>query len=169
LERLYVIEDVPAWCPAIRSATKIRSGKKREFVDPSIAVAAFAISPAALLQDFHTFGFLFECLCIRDLRVYSSALGGRVSYYRDRYGLEADGVLHLADGRYGLIECKLGNAGIEEGAAHLLKFTSLIKKANEENQAKLREPDFLMILTGADMAYRRKDGVYVVPIGCLRD
>ena len=169
LERLYVIEDVPAWCPSIRSATTIRSSKKKEFVDPSIAAASFALSPEALLQDMNTFGFVFECLCFRDLKVYSAAMGGRVSYYRDQYGLEADCVLHCADGRYGLIEFKLGSTGIEEGAAHLVQLKELIKKANEEKRARLREPSFLMVLTGTEMGYRRKDGVYVIPIGCLRE
>ena len=169
LERLYVIEDVPAWCPAIRSATTIRSSKKKEFVDPSIAVASLALSPEVLLTDMNTFGFIFECLCFRDLKVYSAAIGGYVSYYRDRYGLEADCVLHLADGRYGLIEFKLGGTGIDEGAAHLLEFKWLIQKANEEKRVRLKEPSFLMVLTGGEIGYRRNDGVYVVPIGCLRE
>ena len=169
LERLYVIEDVPAWNPSIRSATTIRSSKKKEFVDPSIAVASFALSPEILLRDMNTFGFIYECLCIRDLKTYSAGSGGYVSYYRDRYGLEADCVLHRADGRYGLIEFKLGGTGIDTGAAHLIKLKTLIQKANKEKRARLREPDFLMILTGADMGYKRSDGVYVVPIGCLRD
>jgi len=169
LERLYVIEDVPAWCPAIRSATTIRSSKKKEFVDPSIAVASLALSPEVLLTDMNTFGFIFECLCFRDLKVYSAAMGGYVSYYRDRYGLEADCVLHLADGRYGLIEFKLGGTGIDEGAAHLLELKGLIQKANEEKRVRLKEPSFLMVLTGGEIGYRRNDGVYVVPIGCLRE
>jgi len=169
LERLYVIEDIPAWCPSIRSATTIRSGKKKGFVDPSIATAALSLSPDILLQDMNTFGFIFECLCFRDLRVYSSALGGRASYYNDRYGLEADCVLHLNDGRYALIEFKLGSRGIEEGAAHLIKLKQLIKKANVEKRAKLREPDLMIVITGGEMAYTRKDGVKIIPIGCLRD
>jgi len=169
LERLYVIEDVAAWCPSIRSATTIRSGKKKELIDPSIAVASLGLSPDMLLMDMNTFGFIFECLCFRDLKVYSSAMGGYVSYYRDRYGLEADCVLHLADGRYGLIEFKLGSKGIEEGASHLLELKELIKKANEEKRALLREPSFLMVLTAGEIGYRRNDGVYIVPIGCLKD
>jgi predicted AAA+ superfamily ATPase len=169
LERLYVIEDVPAWRPAIRSATAMRSSKKKEFTDPSIATAAFALSPEALLQDLNTFGFIFECLCIRDLKVYSSALGGRVSYYRDRYGLEADCVLHLADSRYALIEFKLGSREIEEGAAHLIELKRLIQAANEEKRARLREPDLLIIMTGGEMAYTRNDGVKIIPIGALKN
>jgi hypothetical protein len=169
LERLYVIEDIPAWCPAIRSATTIRSGKKKGFIDPSIAVASLALSPESLLMDMNMFGFIFECLCFRDLKAYSMALGGRVSYYRDRHGLESDCVLHCSDGSYGLIEFKLGGTRIEEGAAHLLQLNSLIKKANEINRTNLREPSFLMVLTGGEMGYRRDDGVYIVPVGCLRE
>jgi predicted AAA+ superfamily ATPase len=169
LEKLYVIEDIPAWCPSIRSATAIRSNKKRDFTDPSIAAGAFALSPETLLMDFNTFGFIFECLCFRDLKVYSASLNGRVSYYRDRYGLEADCVLHLADGRYALIEFKLGSSGIEEGAAHLLELKTLIQKANREKRAKLREPDLLIVITGGEMAYTRNDGVKIIPIGCLRN
>ena len=170
LEKLFVIEDVDAWCPAIRSATTIRSGKKRAFTDPSIAVAALGLTPAYLETDLKTFGFLFECLCIRDLKVYSQALGGRLSYYHDRYDLEADAVLHLDDGRYALIECKLGSREIEEGAAHLLQIRQLIHKYNEkEPQVPLREPDLLLVITGGEMAYTRQDGVRIVPIGALRD
>ena len=170
LERLFVIEDIPAWCPAIRSATAIRSSKKRCFVDPSIAVAALGASPRSLEVDLRTFGFIFECLCVRDLKVYSQGLGGHVSYYHDRYGLEADVVLHLEDGRYALVECKLGSREIEDGARHLLEIGRLIRVQNkQERQAPLREPDLMMILTGGEMAYRREDGVYVIPIGCLKD
>lgn len=170
LERLCVIEDLEAWCPAIRSATVIRSGKKREFVDPSIAVAALGLSPEYLEMDLKTFGFIFECMCIRDLKVYSQALGGKLSYYHDRYGLEADAVLHLDDGRYALIEFKLGSREIEEGAEHLLKIKELVRVYNEkEKQCPLREPDLLMVITGGNMAYTRNDGVKVVPIGCLKD
>lgn len=170
LERLFVIEDIEAWSPAIRSKTVIRSSKKRCFVDPSIAVAALGASPESLELDLNTFGFIFECLCIRDLRVYSQALGGRLSYYHDRNELEADAVLHLKDGRYALIECKLGSREIEEGARHLLEIKRLVlKKIKAEKQTKLREPDLLIVLTGGEMAYSREDGVKIIPIGCLRD
>ncbi|MCL2503042.1 MAG: DUF4143 domain-containing protein [Coriobacteriia bacterium] len=169
LEKLYVIENIPAWCPSIRSATAIRSNKKRGFTDPSIAVGSLALSPETLLMDFNTFGFIFECLCFRDLKAYSASWNGRVSYYRDRYGLEADCVLHLADGRYALIEFKLGSNGIEEGATHLLELESLIQKANLEKRAKLREPDLLIVITGGEIAYTRKDGVKIMPIGCLKN
>lgn len=170
MERLFVLEDLDAWCPAIRSASVIRAGRKREFVDPSIAIAALGLTPEALQLDLKTFGFLFECLCIRDLKIYSQALGGRISYYHDRYGLEADAVLHLDNGKYALIEFKLGSREIEEGAMHLLQLKELIGRYNErEQQCKLREPDLLMIITGGNMAYTRKDGVKVIPIGCLRN
>lgn len=170
LEKLFVIEDIDAWSPAIRSKTVIRTGKKRCFVDPSIAVASLGASPQSLELDLKTFGFIFECLCIRDLKVYSSALGGKISYYRDRSGLEADIVLHLDDGRYALIECKLGSREIEDGARHLLEIKRLIKEKNKtDKQIKLQEPDLLIVLTGGEFAYTREDGVKVIPIGCLRN
>lgn len=170
LERLFVIDDIDAWSPAIRSKTVIRTGKKRCFVDPSIAVAALGLSPERLELDLNSFGFIFECLCFRDLRVYSQALGGRLSYYHDRFGLEADAVLHLDDGRYALIECKLGSREIEEGAHHLLEIKRLIAEKNErEGKTILKEPDLLIVLTGGEMGYTREDGVKIVPIGCLRD
>ena len=170
LEKLFVIEDVEAWCPAIRSATAIRTGKKRCFVDPSIAVAAMGVSPQNLELDLKTFGFIYECMCIRDLRIYSQALGGTLSYYHDRYGLEADAVLHLDDGRYALIEVKRGSKEIEEGAKHLIELKNLVKEKNEqEKQMRLKLPDLLIVLTGGELAYTREDGVKVIPLGCLRD
>lgn len=170
LEKLFVIDDIEAWSPAIRSKTTIRTGKKRCFVDPSIAVAVLGASPESLELDLNTFGFIFECLCFRDLRVYSQALGGQLSYYHDRLGLEADAVLHLDDGRYALIECKLGSREIEEGAQHLLEIKRLVTEKNEVNKrTHLREPDVLIVLTGGEMAYTRPDGVKIIPIGCLRD
>lgn len=170
LEKLFVINDIEAWSPAIRSKTVIRTGKKRCFIDPSIAVAALGASPQSLELDLKTFGFIFECLCFRDLRVYSQALGGRLSYYHDRLGLEADAVLHLDDGRYALIECKLGSNEIEEGAKHLLEIKRLVAEKNKtEKQIRLTEPDLLIVLTGGEMAYTREDGVKIIPIGCLRD
>lgn len=169
-EKLYVIDDMEAWSPAIRSKSSIRTGKKRCFVDPSIAVAALGASPRSLELDLNTFGFIFECLCFRDLRVYSQALVGNLSYYHDRYGLEADAVLHLDDGRYALIECKLGSREIEDGAKHLLEIKKLVAEKNKtEKQPRLREPNLLIILTGGEMAYTRPDGVKIIPIGCLRD
>ncbi len=169
LNRLFVIDDVPAWSPSIRSATTIRSGNKKEFIDPSIAVAALGLSPDQLLLDLNTFGFIFETLCIRDLKVYSSSQGGTVSYYHDRLGLEADCVLHLADGRYALIEFKLGSREITEGANHLLDLQELIRAYNQRGDGFLAEPHLLIVITGGEMAYRRPDGVYIIPIGCLKD
>lgn len=170
LQKIFVIDDIKAWNPAIRSKTSIRSSSKKMFIDPSIAVASLKLSPATLTQDLHTFGFIFENLCIRDLKVYSSALGGTISYYRDRFGLEADAVLHLNDGRYALIEFKLGSRDIEDAALHLIKLQQLIIRSNNEKKSSnLREPDLLIIITGGEMAYTRKDGVKIVPIGCLKD
>lgn len=170
LERLFVIEDIEAWSPAIRSKTVIRTGKKRCFVDPSIAVAVMGASPRSLELDLNTFGFVYECLCIRDLKAYSLSLGGRLSYYHDKYDLEADAVLHLDDGRYALIECKLGSRDIEDGAKHLLAIKQLVQEKNKEaDRAKLREPSLLVVLTGGELAYTREDGVKVIPIGCLKD
>ena len=170
LQRLFVIQDVDAWSPAIRSASAIRRGSKREFVDPSIAVAALGLSPQALYTDLKTFGFLFECMAIRDLKAYSMSLGGSISYYHDRYDLEADAVLHLEDGRYAMIEFKLGTKEIEEGAGHLKEIKRLVQEHNKvEKQIKLREPDLMMVITGGHMAYTRPDGVKIIPLGCLKD
>lgn len=170
LEKLFVIQDVNAWCPAIRSKTVIQSLPKRSFCDPSIAVATLGQNPKTLMNQLKTFGFIFEQMCIRDLRAYSTYNDGNLSYYHDRYGLEADIVLHLSDGRYALIECKLGSKEIEEGAEHLLEIKRLIQKYNKtEKQVPLREPDLLMIITGGNMAYTRKDGVKVIPLACLKD
>lgn len=170
LEKLFVIQDVDAWCPAIRSKTAIRSMPKRCFYDPSIAVAAMGVNAEALETQLKTFGFIFEQMCVRDLKAYTADFNSHISYYRDRYGLEADLVLHLDDGRYALIECKVGSREIEEGAAHLLKIKQLILEYNKtEKQVPLREPDLLIILTGGSMAYTRPDGVKVIPLACLKD
>ena len=168
LSRLFVIKNIPAWSPNIRSASAIRSKPKKEFIDPSIAVAALNLTPEQLLYDLNTFGFIFETLCIRDLSVYSSAVGGYISYYHDRYDLEADCVLHLKDGRYALIEFKLGSTKIDEGAKHLLKLNDLIKMNIAKNNLNIKEPSFLAVVTGGKFAYTRKDGVKILPIGCLR-
>jgi predicted AAA+ superfamily ATPase len=170
LERLFVIQDIDAWCPAIRSKTVIRSSPKRGFCDPSIAVALLGLTPEALTTQLKTFGFIFEQMCVRDMKAYTQGLYSHVSYYHDRYGLEADFVLHLEDGRYALIECKLGSNEIEEGASHLLELKRLIREHNEkEKQMPIREPDLLIILTGGQMAYTRPDGVKIIPLGCLKD
>lgn len=170
LTRLFVIQDIPAWSPAVRSATVIRKSPKRGLVDPSIAVASLRLSPQILEMDLKTFGFIFECMAIRDLKAYTQSLYGEISYYHDRYDLEADAVLHLDDGRYALIEFKLGSSEIEEGASHLKEIKNLVRKYNEkEKQIQLREPDLLIVITGGPMAYTRPDGVLVIPLACLKD
>lgn len=170
LERLYIIEDIEAWCPAIRSKTVIRASKKRNVIDPSLVVAAMGLSPEYFNTDFKTLGFLFECLCMRDLKIYSSAMNGNMSYYRDRYGLEADGVLHLNDGRYALIEFKLGSSEIDSGAKHLLEIERLVKEHNEtEKQCPIKLPSLKIVITGTQYGYKRDDGVFVIPIGCLKN
>lgn len=156
---------MPAWNPNLRSKTAIRTSDTRYYVDPSIAAAALGIGPQDLIGDLNTFGFLFETLCIRDLRVFADALNGQVYHFRDKDGLECDAVIHLRNGSYGLVEIKLGGErAIEAGAASL---QALGGKIDTE---KMKSPAFLMVLTGTgDFAYRRADGVYVVPIGCLKD
>ena len=169
-QRLFVIQDVPAWSPAIRSASAIRSGMKREFCDPSIAVAALGLTPQILEMDLKTFGFIFETMCIRDLRAYSQSLRGSLSYYHDRYDLETDAVLRIANGKFALIEFKLGSSEIEDGAKHLKEIKCLIKEYNKkEKQVPLREPDLLIVITGGQFAYTREDGVKVIPLACLKD
>lgn len=163
LDRIFVTENLPAWNPALRSKTAIRTSPKRQFVDPSIAAAVMRLTPSRLLEDFNYFGFLFESLCDRDLRIYAEAIDGQVFHYRDGSGLEADAVIALNDGRWAAVEVKLGSKEIEDAAVHLLELK------NKVNTEKMREPSFLMILTGTEIAYRREDGVYVVPLGCLKD
>ena len=170
LRKLFVISELEAWTPRIRSATAIRSSTKRMIADPSIAVAALGLSPSVLENDLKTFGFIFESLVARDLAVYSTASNGKLSYYRDRYGLEADFVLHLDDGRYALIECKLGERGIDEGKKHLAQLRALIRKNNAEitrTEDYIEEPSALIIITGGKVSYTTEDGIHVVPIGCL--
>ena len=165
LEKIFVIEDMPAWNPNLRSKTAIRTSFTRYFVDPSIAVAALGIGPKDLVNDLETFGLLFETMCVRDLRVYADALGGTVYHYRDKNGLECDAVVHLRNGDYGLIEIKLGGDNlIEEGASSLKNLTAKI------DTTKMKVPSFMMVLTGiGSYAYQREDGVWVVPISCLKD
>lgn len=165
LKKIFVIEEMPAWNPNLRSKTSIRSADTRYFIDPSIAVAALGVGPNDLLGDLNTFGLLFETMCVRDLRVFSDALHGCVYHYRDKTGLECDAVIHLRNGAYGLIEIKLGgDAAIEHGAETLKKLCDKI------DTDKMKAPAFLMVLTGTSQyAFRREDGVYVVPIGCLRN
>ena len=165
LRKIFVIEDMPAWNPNLRSKTSIRTTDTRYFVDPSIATAALSIGPNDLMNDLNTLGLFFETLCVRDLRVFAQALDGNVFHYRDKTGLECDTVVHLRNGDYGLIEIKIGGDKlIEEGAANLKKLSQKI------DTTKMKSPSFLMILTAVgSFAYRREDGVYVVPIGCLKD
>ena len=167
LKNLFVIDNVPAWAPNIRSKQKIRKTEKKEFIDPSIAVAGLNVTPEMLVYDLETFGFIFETLCIRDLKVYSAPLGGKVLYYNDGT-LEVDCVLQIADGRYGLIEFKLGDKRIDDGAKSLLKMDKLIKQKIAEGDTHIPEPSFLAVITGDSIAKVRKDGVMVIPIGALR-
>ncbi len=164
LKKIFVVEDAMAWNPNLRSKTAIRSSDTRYFVDPSIAVAALEMGPDDLIGDLNTMGLLFETMAVRDLRCYADALAGTMYHYRDKSGLECDAVMHLRGGRYGLIEVKLGGStGIEDGAATL---KSLAEKIDID---KMKSPSFLMVLTAVgQFAYTRKDGVLVVPIGCLK-
>ena len=164
LKKIYVIEDMPAWNPNLRSKTSIRTSDTRYFVDPSIATAGLGIFPQDLVNDLNTLGLLFETLCVRDLRVYADALDGNVLHYRDKSGLECDTVIHLRNGKYGLAEIKLGGQRlIEEGAANLKSLAAKI------DTTKMPKPSFMMIVIGiGEFAYRREDGVYIVPIGCLK-
>ena len=165
LQKIFVIEEMEAWNPNLRSKTAIRTSNTRYFVDPSIAVAALGLGPQDLIGDLNTFGLFFETMCIRDLRVFADALNGKVYHFRDKTGLECDAVVHLRNGSYGLIEVKLGGDKlIEEGAENLKTLK------NKIDITKMKAPSFLMVLIGVgDYAYKRQDGVYVVPIGCLKD
>ena len=169
LESLYIISNVEAWCPQIRSKSAMRVKKKRNLVDPSLAVAAMGVKPEYFYTDLKSFGFLFESLAIRDLKAYTSSFDGSISYYRDSYGLEADAVLHLNDGRYALIEFKLGAKGIEEGKNHLRKLKELIAQYNSNNfQTPLRLPDLMIVMTATGMVYR-DDDVLILPLTALKD
>ena len=165
MKRLYVIEDLAAWNPNLRSKTAIRTSDTRHFVDPSIGIAALGLGPKDLINDLQSFGLFFEDLAVRDLRVYAEALDGTLYHYRDSSGLECDAVLHLRNGNYALLEVKLGGTErIEEGAANLI---SLAGKIDTD---KMPAPSFMAVITGVGQyAYQRKDGVYVIPIGCLKD
>lgn len=165
LKKIFVIEDSPAWNPNLRSKTAIRSSDTRYYTDPSIATAALGLGPDDLISDLNTMGLMFETMCIRDLRVFADAINGQVYHYRDKSGLECDAVVHLRNGKYGLIEIKLGGDRlIEEGVATLKTLAGKI------DTDKMKAPSFMMVLTGTGKyAFRRKDGVFVIPIGCLRD
>lgn len=161
LARAYVVQDLPAWNPQLRSKTAVRTSPTRHFSDPSIAAAVMGWTPQNLLQDFNTFGLLFESLCIRDLRVYAQTLGASVYHYRDKTDLEADAVVVLPNGRWAPIEVKLGSRPLDEAAVHLQRL------AERVDHARMGAPAFLMVLTGTQAAYRRPDGVFVVPLACL--
>jgi predicted AAA+ superfamily ATPase len=163
LRRIFVVEDINAWSPSLRSKTAIRTSEKRHFVDPSLATAVMRINPEGVLADFEYFGFLFESLCTRDIRIYAQANDADVFHYRDKTGLEADLIIRQRNGKWAAIEIKLGNKQIEEAAQNLL---TLRAKIDEE---KMGKDAFLMIVTGSQYAYQRNDGIWVVPIGCLRD
>lgn len=164
LKKIFVIEESLAWNPNLRSKTAIRTSETRYFIDPSIAVAALGLGPNDLINDLNTFGLIFETLCIRDLRVYAESINGSIYHYRDASELECDAVIHLRNGSYGLIEIKLGGDKlINEGAQNL------IKMKNKIDTNKMKNPSFLMVLTATSKyAYQREDGVYVIPIGCLK-
>lgn len=165
LRKIFVIEDMPAWNPNLRSKTAIRTSDTRYFIDPSIATASLGLGPEELIKDLNTMGLFFETMCVRDLRVYAESIDGQVYHYRDKSGLECDTVIHLRNGSFGLIEIKLGGDKlIEEGAETLKAFRDKI------DTTKMKNPSFLMVVTGTGRyAYRREDGVYVVPIGCLKN
>lgn len=165
LKNIFVVEDMPSWNPNLRSKTSIRTSDTRYYVDPSIAVAALGIGPKDLINDLNTMGLLFETLCVRDLRVYAESIGGNVLHYRDKSGLECDTVIHLKNGRYGLVEIKLGGQKFIEDAAENLKSLS-----NKIDTSKMPAPSFLMIVIGiGEFAYKREDGIFIVPIGCLKN
>lgn len=165
LKKIFVIEDSEAWNPNLRSKSAIRTSDTRYFTDPSIATAALGLGPADLINNLPTFGLIFETLCVRDLRVYAEALNGKIYHFRDRNGLECDAVVHLRNGSYGLVEIKLGGDNLINEGADTLK-----ELAGKIDTERMKQPSFLMVLTAVgSYAYRREDGVYVVPIGCLKD
>ena len=165
LKKIFVIEDAEAWNPNLRSKSAIRTSDTRYFTDPSIATAALGLGPSDLINDLDTFGLIFETLCIRDLRVYSEALNGKVYHFRDRNGLECDAVVHLRDGSYGLVEVELGGDTLINAGASTLK-----ELAGKIDTDRMKQPSFMMVLTAiGPYAYRREDGVYVVPVSCLKD
>jgi len=163
MRRLFVVEDVPAWSPALRSKTTIRTAAKRQLADPSIATAVMRVDANGLLHDLNTFGFLFESLCTRDMRVYAQSNDGEIFHYRDKDQLEIDLIVSLNDGRWAGIEVKLGEHQAEEAAANLIRLKTKV------DTSRIGEPSFLMVLTGGKFAYKRNDGVLVVPVACLRD
>ena len=162
LRKIFLVEDVPAWSPSLKSRLAIRSAAKRQFVDPSVATAVLGATPRRLLNDFRSFGSFFESLCVRDMRVYAQPLDGEVRHYRDQTGLEADMIVVLKDGRWGAVEVKLGAGDIDSAAEGLKKLKAKV------DVSRMRHPSFLMVLTGTDLGYTREDGVIVCPLGCLK-
>lgn len=164
LEKLYVIEDIKAWSPNLRSKTTIRTSPTRHFIDPSIACRALGAYKEDLINDLKTFGLIFEDMAVRDLKIYADKLYGDVYHYRDKNGLEIDAIIHLDNGKWAAFEIKLHDSDrIEEGAINLLKFASLI------DEQKMKKPEFLMVITATEYAYQREDGVWIVPLACLKD
>ena len=163
LKRIFVIEDLPAWSAKLRSKTAIRTTAKRHYTDPSIATASLRATPERLLSDFNTFGLLFESLCIRDLRIYAESIDGSVYHYRDKGGLEIDAIVQLADGRWSAVEVKLGAGEVDKASDSLLKLKQIVD-INE-----MHEPSFLMILTGTEYAFQMRNGIWIVPLGCLKN
>jgi uncharacterized protein len=163
MRRLFVVEDVPAWSPSLRSKTTIRTSMKRQLADPSVATAVMRVDVNGLLHDLNTFGFLFESLCTRDMRVYAQANDGEIFHYRDKDQLEIDLIVSLNDGRWAAVEVKPGEHQADEAAANLIRLK------NKVDTSRIGNPAFLMVLTGGKFAYQRKDGVLVVPIACLKN
>ena len=163
LKKIFVIEDLPAWNAKLRSKTAIRTTAKRHFTDPSIAAASLRATPKRLLSDFNTFGLLFESLCIHDLRIYAESIDGNVYHYRDKSGLEIDAIVQLGDGRWGAAEIKLGAGEVDKACDNLLKLKQVV------DTCKMNEPSFLMILTGTEYAFQMKNGIWIVPLGCLKN
>lgn len=163
-ERLYVIEDLNAWSPNLRSKTTIRKSPTRHFIDPSIACRALGAYKEDLINDLKTFGLIFEDMAVRDLKIYADKLGGEIYHYRDKSGLEADAIIHLENGKWAAFEVKLCDSDrIEEGVQNLLKLSNLI------DEQKIKKPEFLMVITATEYAYQREDAVWVVPLACLKD
>ena len=163
LNKIFVIEDLPAWSTKLRSKTTVRTTAKRHFTDPSIAAASLRATPKRLLSDFNTFGLLFESLCIRDLRIYAESIDGSVYHYRDKNGLEVDAIVQLADGRWGGVEIKLGAGEMDKACDSLLKLKQVV------DSDRMNEPSFLMLLTGTEYAFQMKNGIWIVPLGCLKN
>ncbi|MDR2712767.1 MAG: DUF4143 domain-containing protein [Clostridiales bacterium] len=163
LNKIFVMEDLPAWSAKLRSKTAMRTTAKRHFTDPSIAAASLRATPKRLLSDFNTFGLLFESLCIRDLRIYAESIDGSVYHYRDKSGLEIDAIVQLADGRWGAIEIKLGAGEVDKACDNLLRLKQIV------DTDKMNEPSFLLVLTGTEYAFQMKNGIWIVPLGCLKN